>query len=142
MPIGAFISSREKMSVFTENPKLGHITTFGGHPVIAAAAHATLKELYDRKVMQEVRSKEKLLRETLKHKLIQEVRGSGLMLALMLEKPDQVNFLVHESMKRGLNLFWLLYEPRAVRVTPPLNISDVDLIKGCDIILEVLDRLK
>lgn len=142
MPIGAFISSREKMSVFTDNPKLGHITTFGGHPVIAAAALATLRELYDRNVMTEIKAKEKLLRKHLRHERIIEIRGRGLMLALILEDAEKVNFLIHQSLKKGLILFWLLYEPRAARLTPPLNIADSDLLKGCQIILSILDQIK
>lgn len=142
MPIGAFISSRENMSAFTENPKLGHITTFGGHPVIAAAALATLKELYRSHLMQEVKAKEDLIRKNLQHDRILEIRGQGLMLALILEDSEKVNFLIHQSLKKGLILFWLLYEPRAVRITPPLNISHSDLIKGCHIILELLDQIQ
>jgi len=142
MPIGAFISSKENMSVFTENPKLGHITTFGGHPVIAAAALATLRELYKNDWMEKVKAKERLLREHLQHKHILEIRGQGLMLALILEDSEKVNYLIHQSLKNGLILFWLLYEPRAARITPPLNISDSDLIKGCQIILRILDQIK
>lgn len=142
MPIGAFISSQGKMSAFTESPKLGHITTFGGHPVIAAAALATLRELYDSNLMYKVKAKEKLLREHLRHKRILEIRGLGLMLALILEDSEKVNYLIHQSLKEGLILFWLLYERRAVRITPPLNISDSDLIEGCQIILQILDRIK
>lgn len=141
MPIGAFISSHENMSVFTDNPKLGHITTFGGHPVIAAAALATLRELFENNWMQKVKAKERLLREHLRHKRIQEIRGQGLMLALILEDSEKVNSLIHQSLKNGLILFWLLYEPRAARITPPLNISDSDLIKGCQIILQILDQM-
>lgn len=142
MPIGAFISSRENMALLADNPKLGHITTFGGHPVISAAALATLRELYDSNLMETVASKEKLLRKHLKHKHIVEIRGSGLMLALILKDDTKTNFLIHESLKRGLILFWLLYEPRAARITPPLNISEDDLIRGCEIIIQVLDQIK
>ncbi|MGA9271234.1 MAG: aspartate aminotransferase family protein [Lutimonas sp.] len=142
MPIGAFISSQKNMSVFTENPKLGHITTFGGHPVIAAAALATLKELYDGSHMLKVHEKEKLIRKHLRHELIVEIRGQGLMLALILEDSEKVNYLIHQSLKEGLILFWLLYEPRAARITPPLNISDSDLLRGCQIILQILDQIK
>ena len=142
MPIGAFLSSKENMSAFSDNPKLGHITTFGGHPVIAAAALATLHELYRGNWMNEVRSKEILLRENLRHEHIKEIRGEGLMLALILEDAEKVNYLIHEALKKGLILFWLLYEPRAARITPPLNISDSDLLKGCQIILEILDQIR
>ena len=142
MPIGAFISSSEHMDSLKDKPKLGHITTFGGHPVIAAAALATLRELYDSNLMATISKKEKIIRENLEsHPLIKEIRGSGLMIALILENAEKVNSLIHDCLKEGLILFWLLYEPRAVRITPPLNISDGDLIKGCQLIRKVLDRL-
>ena len=142
MPIGAFISSHKNMSALTDKPKLGHITTFGGHPVIAAAGLATLEELYSKDLMSQVSGKEEFLRQKLQHRRIEEIRGQGLMLALILENPEQVNFVVQECLKNGLILFFLLYEPRAVRITPPLNISEEELTKGCDIILQVLDRIK
>lgn len=142
MPIGAFIASSELMDSLKNRPKLGHITTFGGHPVIAAAALATLEELYKKDLMDAIGSKEQTIRKNLQdHPMVKEIRGSGLMLALILEDPDKVNFVIHESLKEGLILFWLLYEPKAVRITPPLNISQADLIKGCQIIRRVMDRL-
>lgn len=141
MPIGAFISSREYMGKLSTNPKLGHITTFGGHPVIAAAALATLNELYDTSVMQQVVAKEKLFRSLLTHELILEIRGKGLMLAMMLETAEMASALIHSAMEEGLLLFWLLFEPRAVRITPPLTISEEEIRKGCAVILNILDRL-
>jgi acetylornithine aminotransferase len=142
MPIGAFISSSAFMDSLKQRPKLGHITTFGGHPVIAAAALATLREIYDRDLMAEMSRKEQMIREILQgHHEVCEIRGTGLMLALILKDADKVNFLIHQSLKEGLILFWLLYEPKAVRITPPLNIHEDDLIKGCQIIGKILDRL-
>jgi acetylornithine/succinyldiaminopimelate/putrescine aminotransferase len=141
MPIGAFISSTEKMATLKQSPKLGHITTFGGHPVIAAAAHATLKSLYEEQLMRQMSYKEALLRSRLQHPLIQEIRGKGLMLALILPSADLTSQLILKSMDKGLLLFWLLFEGRAARVTPPLNISESELHKGCDIILSVLNEL-
>ena len=142
MPIGAFIASTELMDSLKNRPKLGHITTFGGHPVIAAAALATLEELYEKGLMEAVGAKEETIRKNLQdHPMVKEIRGSGLMLALILEDPDKVNFVIHESLKEGLILFWLLYEPKAIRITPARNISPANLIKGCQIIRRVLDRL-
>jgi acetylornithine aminotransferase len=92
--------------------------------------------------MQKVKAKERLLREHLQHDRIVEIRGHGLMLALILEDSEKVNYLIHQSLKNGLILFWLLYEPRAARITPPLNISDANLVKGCQIILQILDQIK
>ena len=141
-PIGALSSSFENMSLFKENPILGHITTFGGHPVIAAAAYANLKETLNSGIIDSVNQKEKLFRKYLKHELIKEVRGKGLMLAIILKGNNSSYKLVSKSLEKGLILFYLLFEPKAVRITPPLTISNIDIKKGCEIILEVLDELK
>ena len=141
-PIGALSSSYENMSLFKENPILGHITTFGGHPVIAAAAYANLKETLNSGIIDSVNQKEKLFRKYLKHELIKEVRGKGLMLAIILKGNNSSYKLVSKSLEKGLILFYLLFEPKAVRITPPLTISNIDIKKGCEIILEVLDELK
>jgi len=141
-PIGALSSSFENMSLFKENPILGHITTFGGHPVIAAAAYANLKETLNSGIIDSVNQKEKLFRKYLKHELIEEVRGKGLMLAIILKGNNSSYKLVSKSLEKGLILFYLLFEPKAVRITPPLTISNIDIKNGCEIILEVLDELK
>ena len=141
-PIGALSSSFENMSLFKENPILGHITTFGGHPVISAAAYANLKETLDSGLMSLVSKKEKLFRKYLKHELIQEVRGKGLMLALILKEKKITSKLVTKSLEKGLILFYLLFETKAVRITPPLTVSDQEIKIGCKIILEVLDEIK
>ena len=141
-PIGALSSSYENMSLFKENPILGHITTFGGHPVIAAAAYANLKETLNSGIIDSENQKEKLFRKYLKHELIEEVRGKGLMLAIILKGNNSSYKLVSKSLEKGLILFYLLFEPKAVRITPPLTISNIDIKKGCEIILEVLDELK
>ena len=141
-PIGALSSSFENMSLFKENPILGHITTFGGHPVIAAAAYANLKETLNSGIIDSVNQKEKLFRKYLKHELIEEVRGKGLMLAIILKGNNSSYKLVSKSLEKGLILFYLLFEPKAVRITPPLTISNIDIKKGCEIILELLDELK
>ena len=140
MPIGAFISSHEKMSCLKEHPKLGHITTFGGHPVIAAAASATLKELFSSNLMAEIDAKEQLFRKLLVHPLISEVRGKGLMLAPMVESAEMATNVILKCLDRGLILFWLLFEKKAIRITPPLTISEDEIYKGCNIILDVLNE--
>jgi acetylornithine/succinyldiaminopimelate/putrescine aminotransferase len=141
-PIGALSSSFENMSLFKENPILGHITTFGGHPVISAAAHANLKETLDSGLMADINKKEKLFRKYLNHELIQEVRGKGLMLAIILKERKITTKLVSKCLEKGLILFYLLFETKAVRITPPLTINDKEIKIGCEIILEVLDDLK
>lgn len=140
MPIGAFISSYEKMSCLKEHPKLGHITTFGGHPVIAAAASATLKELFSSNLMAEIDAKEQLFRKLLVHPLISEVRGKGLMLAPMVESAEMATNVILKCLDRGLILFWLLFEKKAIRITPPLTISEDEIYKGCNILLDVLNE--
>lgn len=141
MPIGAFTASKDMMSNLTENPKLGHITTFGGHPVIAASALATVTEIIESNVMTEALEKEQLVRKKLKHPLIKEIRGKGLMLAAMTPSADITNEVILKCQDEGLILFWLLFEPKAIRITPPLTISNEEIIKGCDIILKVLDSI-
>lgn len=141
LPIGAFISSAEKMKLLKENPKLGHITTFGGNPLIAASALATLNEILHTSIMNKVLEKEKLFRKLLIHPLIKEIRGKGLMLALIMDTPEIASQVILKSLEKGLLLFWLLFEGRAVRITPPLTISNTEITKGCQIILEVLHEI-
>lgn len=142
LPIGAFTASKVMMDTLKDNPKLGHITTFGGHPVIAAAALATLEEISTSNLMSDALEKEKLIREHLKHPLILEIRGRGLMLALLTLSADIANTVVLKAQEKGLILFWLLFEPRAIRITPPLTISHKDIIIGCKIIINLLDDIE
>ena len=142
LPIGAFTSSSEIMDSLMDNPKLGHITTFGGNPVIAAAALATLQEITETALMAETLEKEALIREMLVHPLISEIRGKGLMLALMTPSEDIATSIILKAQEKGLILFWLLFEKRAVRLTPPLTISLEELRKGCGIILDILQELE
>jgi acetylornithine/N-succinyldiaminopimelate aminotransferase len=141
MPVGAFTASEQMMDLLSHDPKLGHITTFGGHPVIAAACLATLQELTETNLMAEVLEKEKLFRSLLVHPLIKEIRGRGLMLAAMTETAEITNEIVLRCHKKGLILFWLLFEGCAVRITPPLTLSHDEIKKGCGIIIEVLDEI-
>ena len=140
-PVGAFGASKKLMNLLQDKPILGHITTFGGHPVIAAACHATLKTLLQSNLIGETIEKEQYIREQLQHQGIKEIRGKGLMLALILPTPELAQQLVKIALERGLLLFFLLFEKRAVRVTPPLTISKKELKKGCDIIVNILDEI-
>lgn len=142
MPIGAFVASHEVMALLQDNPKLGHITTFGGNPVIAAAALATLKELVETDLIQETLQKEKLFRKHLSHPMIKEVRGKGLMLAAMMETSEIASKVILACKERGLVLFWLLFEGRAIRITPPLTISNEEIEEGCNILTTVLNKLQ
>ena len=141
MPVGAFTASSAMMDLLTENPKLGHITTFGGHPVIASACLATLQEIIETDIMKEALEKETLFRSLLVHPLIQEIRGKGLMLAAMTKSADITNEVILRCQDKGLILFWLLFEGCAIRITPPLTISNEEIREGCAIIIEVMNEL-
>ena len=141
MPIGAFTASEEMMDSLSDHPKLGHITTFGGHPVIAAAALATLEEITTSNLIPETLEKETLIRKHLQHSLVKEIRGKGLMLALMVDSSEIANKIVLQAKEDGLILFWLLYEPKAIRISPPLTISKDEIIKGCNIIIKILNSI-
>jgi acetylornithine/succinyldiaminopimelate/putrescine aminotransferase len=140
MPIGAFIASNKNMSLLKDNPKLGHISTFAGHPIITAAANATVKEIVEKKLLSESLRKEQIIRKHLKHSSIKEIRGKGLMLAVIMESPELAANIILTCLDRGLILFFLLFEGKAMRITPPLTISDNELIKGCNIILDVINE--
>lgn len=142
MPVGAFTASTEIMDTLQDAPKLGHITTFGGHPVIAAASLATLQEITESDLMLQTLEKEKLFRQLLQHEYIEEIRGKGLMLSLIVKNSDIANQIILGCQEEGLILFWLLFEPKAVRITPPLTISEEEIRKGCAIILKVLHQIK
>ena len=141
LPIGAFTASKPLMDLLQEKPKLGHITTFGGNAVIAAAALATLEEITQSSLMQQALEKEILLRSLLIHNAIKEIRGTGLMLALIMETPAIANQVVLKCKDKNLILFWLLFEPRAIRISPPLTISNAEIIEGCTILSQVLNEI-
>ncbi|QOD61299.1 aspartate aminotransferase family protein [Polaribacter haliotis] len=141
MPIGAFISSFEYMSLLKDNPKLGHISTFAGNPVIAAGGEATVKEILNKNLTSESLRKEEIIRKHLKHPAIKEIRGKGLMLSAILDTPELAVQTVHKCLENGLILFFLLFETRAIRITPPLTISDDEIIEGCKIIVESLNSI-
>ena len=141
LPIGAFTASQEHMALLKDNPKLGHITTFGGNPVIASAALATLQEITETDLISQTLQKEQLFRKLLKHSLIKEIRGKGLMLALIMDSSEIASEVILRCKDKNLILFWLLFEPKAVRITPPLTISDAEIKEGCDIITAVLNDI-
>lgn len=140
VPVGAFMSSAEIMKSLQHSPKLGHITTFGGNPLIAAASYETLKEVLESGLMNEVDEKEKLFRELLVHPKIKKVNGRGLMLAVELESPEYTLDVAKRCMEKGLIVFWQLYRNEFMRISPPLTISKEEIKKGCEIILEALNE--
>lgn len=142
MPVGGFVASSKMMDLLSHDPKLGHITTFGGHPVIAAACLATLQELTETELIPQTLEKEKLFRSLLEHNLITEIRGKGLMLAAMTPSAEITNKVILKCQDKGLILFWLLFEGCAIRITPPLTISEHEIREGCGILLEALHEVQ
>ena len=142
LPCGAFVASYELMHLLADNPKMSHITTFGGNPVIAAASLATLQELLETDLIAQTIEKEKLFRKLLKHPKIKSVNGKGLMLAAIMEDADLANHIILYSHERGYIFFWLLFELRAVRISPPLTITNEEIEKSCAMILEAIESYK
>jgi acetylornithine/succinyldiaminopimelate/putrescine aminotransferase len=140
VPVGAFMSSRKIMETLSHSPKLGHITTFGGNPLIAAASHATLEEILDSTLMDEIEEKEKLFRELLVHPKIKNINGKGLMLAVNLGTPEYTLEVAKKCMEKGLIVFWQLYRNEYMRISPPLTLSKEEIREGCAIILDVLNE--
>ena len=140
VPVGAFMSSKEIMQSLSHSPKLGHITTFGGNPLIAASSLATLQEVLDSGLMNEVDRKEQLFRSYLKHPKIENINGLGLMLAVNLGSPEYTLQVAKRCMEEGLIVFWQLYRNEYLRISPPLTISEEEIKEGCDIILKILSE--
>ncbi len=141
MPMGAFISSTERMRLFTHGPVLGHITTFGGHPVNCAAGLAALEVLLEEDLAENARRMGDLFRKLLVHPVIKEVRGTGLMLAVDLGDAEKVQRVVKGCLARGVLGFWFLSCPTAFRIAPPLCIGEEQVREACAAIRQELDRL-
>lgn len=142
MPIGAFISSYEYMQMLTHNPMLGHITTFGGHPVNCAAALANLQVIEEEQLLQKVEEKGQLIESLLAHEDIVEVRRKGLMFAVEFESAERVQKIVEKCLSKGVITFWFLSCPESFRLAPPLNITEDDIKKGCGMILDAIKESK
>jgi acetylornithine/N-succinyldiaminopimelate aminotransferase len=139
MPIGAFISSNEIMSVLKENPILGHITTFGGHPISCAAGLANLEVILDENLFEDVPRKESIFRKHLQHPEIKEIRGKGLMLSIQLTSFEQVEKVSKRCVENGIIIDWFLHCDTAMRIAPPLIITDNEIINACEIIIEAIE---
>jgi len=139
MSIGSFTTSTEKMHSLRENPILGHITTFGGHPIACAASLATLIELCDSQIIEQVAQKEKLFRKLLVHPKIKEIRGKGLMLAIEFGDVEVCRDLVHKGLDKGLIMFFFLFTQTSVRLSPPLTISEDEIRTASKLIIDVLN---
>jgi acetylornithine/succinyldiaminopimelate/putrescine aminotransferase len=140
MPIGAFISSRKIMSVLTHNPVLGHITTFGGHPVSSAASLATIRVILKQKLHEKVAEKEQLFHEMLIHPRIKEMRSLGLMMALQFESFAEVKSIIDKAISYGVITDWFLYCDSALRIAPPLTINKNQIRDVCGILLKAMSK--
>jgi acetylornithine/succinyldiaminopimelate/putrescine aminotransferase len=139
MPVGAFIASNEIMSALKENPILGHITTFGGHPVCCAAGLAALEVLISQNLIATVSQKEQLFRELLLHPTIKNIRGKGLMLAVELKNFDLNKKIIDRCIENGVITDWFLHCSNAMRLAPPLIITNDEIKKACEVILEAVE---
>ena len=139
MPIGVFISSKKIMDSLSDNPILGHITTFGGHPVSCAAGNAALKFLTKSSLMNEVAEKEALFRELLVHPKIKGISGKGLMLAVQLDSFEEVERTMKRCIERGVIIDWFLYNLECLRISPPLIITKKQIREVCEVLKEALD---
>jgi len=139
MPIGAFISSKKIMEVLTDNPVLGHITTFGGHPVSCAASLATIKIINQPSFLKDVEEKGRLFKSLLKHPRIKEVRGTGLFMAIQLEDWDEVKSVIEKALTKGLLIDWFLFCNDSLRLAPPLTITMEEVQKASQMLLDCLD---
>ncbi len=142
MPIGCMASSKENMLLLSHQPILGHITTFGGHPVVCAAGAAALKYIREENLLAASKDKAALFMKLLKHPKIKAIRQIGLMFAIELESEEVVKQVVLEGLKKGLLLFWFLSTPYAFRLAPPLTISEDEIKTALKILLELIDQTK
>lgn len=135
MPLGAFISSAEIMTALSRNPVLGHITTFGGHPVCCAAGIATIKVLQNEQLIEQISDKENLFRELLIHPFIKSIQGKGLLLALEFDSYEQNKMIIDACIENGVITDWFLFNAHSMRIAPPLTITFEEIRKACDVIL-------
>ena len=138
MPLGAFIASRELMGHLTDNPVLGHITTFGGHPVCCAAGKAALEALLEEKLFQGVKEKEVLFKSLLVHPSIKEVRSFGLWMAVEFDSFDTCKKVIDRCIEKGVVTDWFLFAANCLRISPPLTISEAEIRQACEVIVSSL----
>lgn len=139
MPIGAFVASKKIMNSISNNPVLGHITTFGGHPVSCAAAKASLEVLLEEKLIGQVKEKEELFLHTLKHPKIKEIRSKGLLLAVDFADEAFNKKVIQKAIQKGLITDWFLFNPHSLRIAPPLTITTKQIKEACEILLSCME---
>jgi acetylornithine/N-succinyldiaminopimelate aminotransferase len=141
MPLGAFIADKKIMDNLTNNPVLGHINTFGGHPVCCAAGHAAMQFLLEENIINDVSSKEKLFIKYLNHSKIKSIRSCGLMIALEFNNFEENKKVIDALIDKGVFTDWFLFASECLRIVPPLTISDEEILQACSIINGVLEAL-
>ncbi|GAA0878063.1 aspartate aminotransferase family protein [Algoriphagus jejuensis] len=140
MPIGAFIANKEVMGVFKNNPLLGHITTFGGHPVSAAASLATVQILQEENLIGQVDTKARLFKQLLIHPKIKSIRNKGLMMAVEFESFEVLKPIIDRAIELGVITDWFLFCDDSMRIAPPLIITETEIREACRVILQAIDQ--
>lgn len=141
MPLGAFISSGKIMEVLQKNPVLGHITTFGGHPVSCAASLATLNVILDENLLQSVPEKEKLFLERLKHPLVKRIRNKGLLMAVEFDSYEILKKVIDLAILKGVLTDWFLFCDNSMRIAPPLIINKKEIEEACAILTDSMNEI-
>jgi acetylornithine/succinyldiaminopimelate/putrescine aminotransferase len=138
MPLGAFIADKKLMLALTNNPELGHITTFGGHPVCCAAGMAAMKALLEEKLIHNVKKKQDLFQSLLVHPKIKEIRSFGLWLAIEFDSFETNKKVIDNCIDAGVLTDWFLFSPQSLRISPPLNISDEEIKRAVNLIINAM----
>ena len=140
MPLGAFIAEKNLMHQLSFNPVLGHITTFGGHPVSCAAGKAAFEVLLEGDYITEVKNKETLLLSQLQHPFIKKINHFGLWVSLKFQSEEIAQNIIHHCINKGCITDWFLFAPDALRIAPPLIITQEEILQACDIILSCISE--
>lgn len=138
MPLGAFVADRQLMNALTHQPVLGHINTFGGHPVCCAAGLAALEVLMDEHLIEQIPAKEQLFRSLLRHPVIRDVRSAGLMMAVEFDSFETSKRVIDALIDKGVFTDWFLFAPQCLRIVPPLVITEEEIRTACRLILEAI----
>ena len=136
MPLGAFIADKKRMDAFTENPVLGHITTFGGHPVCCAAGMAAMKVLLEESLIETVKQKEELFKSLLKHDKIKAIRSFGLWMAVEFDSFETNKKIIDACISNGVLTDWFLFADNCLRISPPLTIGEEEIRKACEVVVK------
>jgi len=140
MPIGAFVANKDVMAVFKNNPLLGHITTFGGHPVSSAASLATIQILLKEKLIDQIEEKANLIKSLLVHPKIKSIRNKGLMMAVEFDSFEVLKPIIDRGIELGVITDWFLFCDDSMRIAPPLTITQEEIRKACGIIIRAIEE--